>query len=240
MQEEKIYDLLMKENEITWQNIIHDLVRAEEMDPWDIDISRLTQKYLLAIKKLQEMNFFLSGKVILASAMLLKMKSTKFVEEDISNFDNYLFHPETLEHDEDFGEYRERIHMDIPELGIKTPQARKRKVALADIMAALEKALKVNSRRTLRQRFYADIKAPEIPQKAINISEVIASMLDKIRAMLREREKITFTSLLSPKPDRKEKIHTFVPLLHLDSRQKIDIQQETPFGEIDIKLKNAA
>jgi len=237
MQEEKIYDLLMKENEITWQSIIQDLVKTEEMDPWDIDVSKLTQKYLEAVKKLHGMNFFLSGKVILASAMLLKMKSIKLVDEDISNFDNYLFHPETLEHDEDFGEYRERIQMDIPELGIKTPQARKRKVALADIMAALEKALKIDSRRTLRQRFYADIKAPEIPQKKINISEMITSMFDRITVMFKERDTVTFTSLLSPKPDRMEKVLTFIPLLHLDSRQKIDLQQETPFGEIDIKLR---
>ncbi len=237
MQEEKIYDLLMKENEITWQSIIQDLVRSEEMDPWDVDISKLTQKYLETLKKLQEMNFFVSGKVILASAMLLKIKSNKLVEEDIGNFDNYLFHPETLEQAEDFGEYRERMQMDVPGLGIKTPQARKRKVSLAEIMGALEKALKVNHRRLLRDRFYADIKAPTMPEKTINMSDLITEMYNKVKLVFQEKNKVTFTSLLSPKPDRKEKIYTFVPLLHLDSQQKIDMQQEAPFSEIDIHLK---
>lgn len=237
MQEEKIYDLLMRENEITWQSIIQDLVRTEEMDPWDVDISKLTQKYLETIKKLHEMNFFLSGKVILASAMLLKIKSNKLVEEDIGNFDNYLFHPETLEQLEDFGEYRDRPQIDVPGLGIKTPQARKRKVSLAEIMGALDKALKVNHRRLLRDRFYADIKAPTMPGKTINMSELIADMLNKVKAVFKEKQKVTFTSLLSPKPDKQEKILTFIPLLHLDSQQKIDMQQETPFEEIDIHIK---
>jgi len=237
MQEEKIYDLLMKENEITWQTIIQDLVKSEEMDPWDVDVSRLTQKYLETVKKLQEMNFFLSGKVILASAMLLKIKSNRFVNEDIGNFDTYLFRPESLEADEDFGQYKERMHLDVPGLGIKTPQARKRKVALVDIMSALEKALKVNKRRTLRHRFYADIKAPEIPEKKINMAELVGTLLDRIKGIFKEKNKVTFTSLLSEKPDRKEKIMTFVPLLHLDSKQKIDMQQEKPFDEIHIHVK---
>lgn len=237
MQEEKIYDLLMKENEITWQTIIQDLVRTEEMNPWDVDISKLTQKYLETIKKLQEMNFFVSGKVILAAAMLLKIKSNKLVEEDIGNFDTYLFHPEVLEQDEDFGNYRERIQLDVPGLGIKTPQARKRKVALNDLMKALEQALKVERRRTQKSRFYADIKAPDMPQRKINITELIGTMLDRIKSLFKEKDKVTFTTLLSEKPDKHEKVITFIPLLHLDSQHKIDLQQAEPFGEIDIKLK---
>ncbi len=237
MQEERIYDLLMKENEITWQTIIQDLVKSEEMDPWDVDISKLTHKYLETVKKLQEMNFFLSGKVILASAMLLKMKSTLFVSEDIGNFDTFLFHPETLEENEDFGEYKERMHLNVPGLGIKTPQSRKRKVSLVDIMSALEKALKVNTRRTLKHRFYADIKAPEMPEKKINMGELINGLFERIVSIFKEKKQVTFTSLLSEKPDRKEKIFTFVPLLHLDNRQKIDMQQEKPFDEIHIHVK---
>ncbi len=69
------------------------------------------------------------------------------------------------------------------------------------------------------------------------MGELIGTMLDKIKFMFKDREKVTFTSLLSPKPDRQEKIYTFVPLLHLDSKQKIDMQQDVPFGEIDIRLK---
>ena len=124
----------------------------------------------------------------------------------------------------------------MPGLGIKTPQARKRKVALIDLMSALEKALKVNHRRIMKHRFYADIQAPKIPDRKINMSELITNMLDKVKQTFIRDKSVTFTSLLSEKPDKQEKIFTFIPLLHLDNKQKIDMKQEKPFDEIHIHI----
>ena len=146
--QDKVLDILMQDNEITWQNIIYELIKTEEMNPWDVDVTLLTQKYLETVKKLQETNFFLSGKVLLASAMLVRIKSTKLLEEDISNFDNILFHQdETFDELDDFVEFKERLKVDVPGLGIKTPQSRKRRVSVKDLIGALERALEVNKRR---------------------------------------------------------------------------------------------
>ena len=75
--QDRLLNMLMQENEITWQTIIYDLVKSEQMNPWDIDVSVLSQKYLETIKQLQEHNFFISGKIILDAAILLKIKSIK-------------------------------------------------------------------------------------------------------------------------------------------------------------------
>ena len=72
-----VFDILMQDDEITWQNIITDLVKSEEMNPWDVNITILSQKYLEKVKKMEDLNFFVSGKVILASAILLKLKSNQ-------------------------------------------------------------------------------------------------------------------------------------------------------------------
>ena len=141
--QDRIFDMLMKEDEITWQTILYDLVKSEEMDPWDIDLSILSKKYLETIKKLHEMNFTISGKIILASAILLKIKSQKLVEEDLVNFENIINPPEEefilegLDEEslEALGENRIVI---IP----KMPQPRRRKVSLQDLVGALQKALK--------------------------------------------------------------------------------------------------
>ena len=123
--QDKIYDIITKESEITWQTIIYDLVRKEEMDPWDIDITKLTQKYLQEIKKLQEHDFFISGKVILASSILLRLKSHKLITEHIANFDSLLYpSDESLLDEMQNHDYRE---IEIPKLLIKTPQSRRRK-----------------------------------------------------------------------------------------------------------------
>ena len=45
MGHEEVYDLLIS-RELSWQQMIHDLIKSEQLDPWNIDISKLTQKYL--------------------------------------------------------------------------------------------------------------------------------------------------------------------------------------------------
>src|SRR3989344_5700356 len=137
--QDKILDMLLKKDEITWQSLLYELVRTEQMNPWDIDISILSKKYLETVRKLQEVNFFISGKVILASAILLKIKSDKLLTENIAQFDNQLFQREQLEPSEAMEEVSsEIIH---PKLTIKTPIARRRKVTINDLINALEKAM---------------------------------------------------------------------------------------------------
>ena len=92
--QDRIFDMLMKEDEITWQTILYDLVKSEEMDPWDIDISILSKKYLETVRKLQEMNFAISGKIVLASAILLKIKTQRLIEEDMVKFESLINPPE--------------------------------------------------------------------------------------------------------------------------------------------------
>jgi hypothetical protein len=64
---DRILGILFNENEITWQSIIYELVRSEEMDPWDINLSELSKSYIQALKKLQSFDVKISGKVVLAA-----------------------------------------------------------------------------------------------------------------------------------------------------------------------------
>ena len=80
--QDELLNILMQKDEITWQSLIYDLVKSEQMNPWDIDVSLLSKKYLETVKKLQEHNFFISGKVILASAILLKIKSVRSLDRE--------------------------------------------------------------------------------------------------------------------------------------------------------------
>ena len=74
----RIFDMLFKEDEISWQAMIYSLIEEENMNPWDIDVSLIAKKFLQKLRQLKEMDFRISGKVILAAAILLKLKSNKF------------------------------------------------------------------------------------------------------------------------------------------------------------------
>ncbi len=234
--QDRLFEMLVQRDEITWQTIIYDLIRTEQMDPWDIDVSVLAQKYIETVNKLQEMNFFISGKVLLASAILVKIKSNKLMEEDIAGFDNYLFN--TGEEELSLGDLEEqpRVRIAPPTLAIKTPQARKRKVNLQDLMNALQKALEVNQRRIIRKiREEKGYSLPVIPERKVDISKLIKDIYEKMMGLFQKKETITFTKLI-PTERKEDKILTLIPLLHLDTQGKIDLVQEEPFGEIEIKI----
>src|SRR3989338_6506078 len=88
---DRIFSIIFsKSDEVTWQSIIFELVKSEQMDPWDVDISAITQKYIEMLRTLKEHDFSVSGKVLLAAAILLKMKSHKLVGEDLNELDRLL------------------------------------------------------------------------------------------------------------------------------------------------------
>ncbi len=239
--QDKIYNLLLDKDEITWQAILYDLVRSGEMDPWDIDISLLTRKYLDTLKDLKESNFLISGKVVLAAAILLKIKSERLLNEKIALFDKQLFYSEEEEFSElnEFEEEAQRIQMlENPKLVMKTPLARKKRVSLNDLVGALQKALEVDQRRSLRKmREREHVERVKIPEKKIDITSLIKNLYENILNMFKKKEIISFGELMTS--DRKEdKILTFIPLLHLVNQGKIDINQEEHFGEIYISKLN--
>jgi segregation and condensation protein A len=237
MSHEKIFEILSRENEITWQSIIYELIKTEQMNPWDIDVSLLSQKYLDIVKNLQETNFLLSGKVVLASAMLVKIKSSKFMDEEISHFDNLLYPPEEPLDTFDYFEQHERPRIEVPGLAVRSPQARKRRISVQDLMAALERALEVNKRRILRNNALLELSDMKVPEKEIDIGAMISSLLEKIKGIFGREGPATFSRVLPEKPTKKDKILTLFPLLVMECNSQIDLEQDEPFGEIRIMLK---
>jgi segregation and condensation protein A len=237
--QERIFSILFKEDEITWQNIIYDLVRIEGMDPWDIDVSIISQKFLEMLKKLKEMDFRISGKVVLASAILLKIKSDRFVDEDINALDNLM--SSANEEESLMDEFGEGISAPIdkshPPLLPKTPQPRKRKVSVYDLIQALEKALEVEHRRP---KSAAPSKTKfKIPDKRMDVSEIIKDVYEKVQVHYnnesKKNNKLTFSQLI-PSESKEDKVYTFIPLLHLENQRKVDMDQKIHFGEIEIEI----
>jgi len=237
--QDKIFEILFEKDDISWQSIIYELVRTEQMDPWDVDISQISQKYIEMLGRLKEMDFRISGKVVLAAAILLKMKSVRLVGEDIQALDRMFIPPDEIVDDtlSIFDEpsdtrYNSAVFPLIP----RTPQPRKRKVSIYDLVKSLEKALEVRKRRVL-----SNIPAPSlsVPAKTKEITEIIREVYERIRTFFfsESRQTLTFTKLI-PSDKKEDKISTFVPLLHLATQTKIELNQKEHFGEIEIFLRD--
>ncbi|MCF7861302.1 segregation/condensation protein A [Candidatus Woesearchaeota archaeon] len=237
--QERIFSMLLQENEVTWQSILYDLVRSEEMNPWDIDITDLTKKYIEMLKKLNGMDFRISGKVVLAATTLLKLKSKRFVDTDISNFNdmmNMQNEEENMFYDEEYPmdeiDYEEALERGQPALIPRTPQPRKRKVSIFDLIEALNQALVVQDRRVLQK---VETTVMEAPEKKTDISVIIKQVHQKIESMFVHNKKLKFSKLI-PSTSKEDVVLTFIPLLHLSNMRSVDLDQREHFGELYITM----
>jgi len=239
--EDRIFSLLFKEDELTWQTIIYDLVKTEQMDPWDINISLIADKFITMLHKMKEFDFRISGKMILAAALLLKIKSDKLMKEDITALDNLINTTdeplEFIEELQDFAGIFTNQREEQPPLIPRTPQPRQRKVSVYDLVEALEKALTIETKRQYQRRNNAPTIKP--PEKGKDMTLLINDMYKKIRKLFSPRKTITFDQLI-PSNTKEDKVYTFIPLLHLDTQRKIDLIQKEHFGTITVKLNTYA
>ncbi len=230
---ERILDLLQNQDEISWQSIIYDLVKTEQMDPWDIDVSDLARKFVDRLKQMKETDLRLSGKVVLAAVILLKIKSKRLISDDIALFDNMASGQDEESLMQEEQELKKYPKVKGIRLIPKTPQPRKRKVSVYDLVEALQQALDVKNRRILRE---VRIPTVEIPEKKYDISDLMRQIYSKIAGHYKTKDsKITFSQLV-PNDSREGKVMTFLPLLHLSNQRKIDLEQKEHFGEIEINL----
>jgi segregation and condensation protein A len=237
VRQEQLHDLLFN-RELGWQEVIYDLINTEQLDPWNIDISILTDKYMEKIAVLEEADFFVSSKILLAASLLLRIKSEILLNRYIKSIDEILFGKKEEKRYE-----MERIELEdtIPELIPKSPMPRFRRVTLQELMESLDKAIATENRRIRKEIINkkalreADIA---LPKRKFNIKNKIRELYERLLKQLKDDEetkKISFTDFVGQ--DKEERIISFSPLLHLDHQKKIWLDQEDHFEEFHIWLK---
>ena len=238
---DQIIDLIMNKDDISWQQIIFSAIKSEEMDPWNIDITKLSQSFLIKLRALKEMDFKMSGKVILAAAIMLRLKSDKLIGEDLTYLDQLIASGGQNQEDAFYDELasiegENRVNVSINgkdyELIPRTPQPRKRKVSVYDLVEALEKALEVKNRRRLWEKEEIHMI---IPKRTIDIEHLITKTFGEVLGYFSTQKEIrlTFSQLLKAHT-KEEKVLTFIPLLHLCNSGKVNLTQEIHLGEIFI------
>jgi len=234
----ELYNLLVS-RELSWQQIIYDLIASEQLDPWDIDLSILSQKYIEKIRGLDESSFIISSKILLAASILLRIKSEVLLKHYIKSLDEILFGKD---------EKKEKIPFnisleDVSDLIPRTPLPRMRKVTLPELMAALNRAIMTEHRR-IKKEIYIKHAASRfeafLPTRKTNIRLKIRELYQKIiRFFAKDKDmKMTYTALTNN--SKEEKLTSFMPILHLDNQEKIVLEQLKHFDEIYIYMKSKA
>jgi len=237
VKQDQIHDLLFN-REIGWQEVIYDLINTEQLNPWDINITILTDKYLEQIQKFEEANFFVSGKVLLAAALLLRIKSEILLNKYIKSIDEILFGKKEKKQ-----QILERIEIEdeIPELILRTPLPRFKKVTLKELIESLNKAINTENRRIKKEIIDKNAlreSSFSLPKRKFSIKNKIREMYQNLFEHFEKnqgKKKVSFTEFIGK--DKEERRISFLPLLHLENQKKIWLEQEKHFGEIYIWLK---
>jgi len=235
VKQEQVHDLLFN-RQIDWQEIIYDLINTEQLDPWDIDIIVLTEKYFQKIHELEEADFFVSSKVLLAASFLLRIKSEILLNKYVKSIDDILFGRKEEIKTKPF----ERIELgeEIPELIPRSPLPRFKKVTLKELIESLNKAIITENRRIKKEIINKNALSESsisLPKRNFNIKDKIKEILEKLANSFNSNEKhkkISYSKFTGENPE--EKIISFAPLLHLENQKKIWLEQQNHFEEIYI------
>lgn len=235
--QEQVHDLIFS-RELGWQEIIYDLIHTEQLDPWDINLSILSEKYLKKVIEMEEADFFVSSKVLHAASLLLRIKSEILLNKYIQSIDDILFGQK-----EEKKKYElERIELDdeIPELVMRTPIPRFKKVTLKELMGALDKAIQTENRRIKKEIIKSNavrLTNFSMPKKKINIKDRIKNIYSRLTDHFTNTQDKKISFSLFAGETREQKVDHFFPLLQLENNKKIWLEQENHFDEIHIWLR---
>lgn len=225
-----------------WKAILLDLVKSEKMDPWDIDLVFLAQKYLERIRSMRENNLYVPANALLACAILLNMKADVlrqyFVEEEEQQEDlvmDFAF----LEEPEPIPEPVDAVSDHAPgELPSVLPPARitARRVTLDELLSAMERVMKAKKKAARRpevnvdplEDFFEDMEQEDVDVLIQETYERVLRTLDS--------EGITTLSRIVDGKDPLSIVRRFLPVLYLANEGKVNVWQEKPFEEIFISV----
>jgi segregation and condensation protein A len=212
-----------------WKEILVDVVKKQNLNPWDIDISLVSQKYLDRIKELKQLNLRVSANVVLAASILLRYKSDSWI----------------------LGDRKEELLIAIPDEIYSEPvfpqlesvlRTTTRKVSLEELIAAVEDIMSKEKKKAERQSRVMDRYVPDDILELVNNKEdfekKLKDSLEEIKRKADEENLVLFSDLLEDKTSE-DVINHLLPLLFLANDKKVSMWQEKAFGEIFILLLDA-
>lgn len=210
--------------------ILLGMARAGEIDPWNIDIIDVTDKFLAKLMEREKVDLRASARTLLYASILLRMKSDVLVNAP----------PPEPEDDYAFGPDFELGPEDYPVLEPRQRNAVARPVTLQELITELQRAVATKDAAHLRK----SLKIEKPPRKTIeeilsiaHSEDIEASILDMTARLDGEfayREFVMFSELV--KEDTPHGIvEVYLPLLFLANRKYIALTQEVLFEDIFIR-----
>jgi len=239
-----------KDEPVDGIEIIMNMAKSGKLDPWNIDLTDLADKYLVEFAKLKTINLKYTGRTILFLSVLLKMKSNILAGVDYNQFAPVEEQVEYIEEDDDFhAEYEDENRNNVisinsideaMERSTAIRMNRKRVVTLQDLIEQLkfyeklEKKAELKSQlkqREKRFRSYAPQKVLELAQDDY-ILKVLPEMRANLDMIFKNETKIELETLTLL---GFSKMTAYIALLYLTPQTDYTLTQEKFYDKLYIE-----
>jgi segregation and condensation protein A len=229
--------------------ILVQMAERGEIDPWNIDIVEVTDRFLSELERRRELDLRISGRTLFFAAILLRMKSEALEmgdeegdEGEPGDEDEDLF--SFGDEDEEQGLTRESGPIELLEREISRrldrKKLRKSPITLFELIIELKNAEKEQRRRhRFRSPFGELITADDVVAIAHDeeYKETAQAVMDQCEDRLAREEVMTMREIA--RMLGKRLLDIYIPLLFLMSEGRVLLWQEEFFGEIFVQASGA-
>ncbi|MFH1696460.1 MAG: ScpA family protein [Candidatus Diapherotrites archaeon] len=223
-------DLVSLIDQPEWKSILIDLVKSERMDPWDIDVAELADKYITKINAMDGTDLRLPANAILCSAILLKFKSRILKLSSIDEEDELLGGKEGEMTREEMLAFEDML----PELK-SMHRMKEGKVSLDSLVESIERMLE-KSRGVKKRVEFAERPEFLIPALQENIEAKMDEVYALVKGSVDKEGLVLFSQLAKGRSRPMDVIMVFLPVLFLANKGRLEIWQDEFFGEIFVSL----
>lgn len=233
-------------NEVDGIEILVQMARQGKIDPWNIDIIDITDKYLTHLFQSKSQNLRLTGRTLLFASILLKLKSNILEGVELSDFDTQPEEPEfyddePLDYEQEYIPTNNVVSIDeVLQRRTSVRLNRNRVVTLRDLIRQLEFYEMLDKKQSLRNaherakrrvKNYSNLS----PEDIINLAhdEYIEKGVERLRAnledILNRQDKIELNELTLLGMD---KISAYISLLFLTAESDYDLEQDEFYSDL--------
>ena len=253
MAEAFIYDNLEQQNKYHAEGIeiLVQMAKSGKIDPWNIDIIDVTDKYLSHLFEIKAQNLRATSKTLLFASILLRLKSNVLEGNDILDFEEQQDDDYEILDDEIIENYEPPKNnvisfSEVLQRRTSVKVNRNRTVTLKDLIRQLEfyeklerkQSLKNQQERTQRRiRSYANLTADDIVNLAHEefIENSVKTIQAKLEKIFNKNEKVELKELISI---GMSKISAYIALLFLTAEGKCDLEQEEFYSDLYVVKAN--
>lgn len=243
-QQEKSF---VQEAEVDGIEILVNMAKQGKIDPWNVDIVEVTDKYLMHLFQSKAQNLRLTGRTLLFAAILLKLKSNVLEGIDVLDFepqhqDEFNYDDEMpLDYEEEYIPTNNVISIDeVLQRRTSVRLNHNRVVTLRDLIRQLEFYEMLDKKQSLknaheRAKRHVQNYARLSPDDIINLAhdEYIENGVQRLKANLSEilsrQDKIELNELTLLGMD---KISAYISLLFLTVESDYDLEQDEFYGDL--------